>query len=179
MSKFTRTWFDCSEDVLDEHSDIEVRQRYLFILTQDKQVVIVSKGGEDWQFPGGHPNPLMEGQDGEEEWEETLVREVWEETGLNIEDILDSISKLGYYLIEFPKEKFLQERYAVVLDCMAKDLKLETHEREDDNTVTIKFVKAVPISEIEKYVSWAPEVEGWNKALEYLAEKILLSVFRK
>ncbi len=171
MAEFTRTWFDCSENVLEEHSDIKIRQRYCFLFTKDKHIVIVSKNNEDWHFPGGHPN-------GTESWQETLLREVYEETGIDIEDNLDCVAKLGYYLIKFPEEKFLQERYVIVLDKLAAELTLEPHEDEDDDTPVIKFVKAVPISDIEKLIPWAPTAEGWNRAVEYFDENVLLKILK-
>lgn len=161
MSDFTRTWFDCADDVLKEHANVEVRQRYLYVITKDNCIVIVSRNGDSWQFPGGHP-------EGDETWQETLVREVYEESGVMIEDLLDKVEKLGYYLIEEGEEKYLQERYILFLDRDSAELDLATHERADDHTEIIKFVKAVPISELSNYVTWILEADDWKKAVEMI-----------
>ena len=160
MSGFTRVWFDCNDGVLEEHSDIEIRQRYCFIFTVDKHVIVVAKSDKKWQFPGGHPQE-------DETWRETLVREIREETGLDIGEGIESVGKLGYYLIEKRDEKFLQERYILILNREAADLDLAPIENEEDSEESkIAFVKTVPISKIGKYVPWAPEAEGWNAALK-------------
>lgn len=170
--KFTRTWFDCSEGILPEHTEIEIRQRYCFLFTADRHVVVVAKSDKKWQFPGGHP---LE----DESWRYTLVREVKEETGLEIESLLDNVVKLGYYLIEEEGgDTYLQERYFLILTNESDSLSLETDEVEDDLS-KIEDVKAVPVSEIENYVPWAPEAEGWNKAVELFAETILMNMFSK
>lgn len=42
-------------------------------VTADHEVVLISKDGESWGWPGGRP-------EGDECWEQTLRREIWEET---------------------------------------------------------------------------------------------------
>jgi ADP-ribose pyrophosphatase YjhB (NUDIX family) len=42
-------------------------------LTADRGVVLISKDGKRWGWPGGHP-------EGDESWEQTLRREIQEET---------------------------------------------------------------------------------------------------
>ena len=167
MADFTRTWFDCSEDVLEQHKNIEIRQRYCFIFTLDRNIVIVSKNGKKWQFPGGHPRE-------NEDWQDTLVREIYEETGLNIESKIEEVVGLGYYLIEENDgENYLQERYVLKLNLLADDLDLEPKESKDASTTLstsdfddIRFVKAVKVDDIEKYVPWVLGAEGWNSAVE-------------
>ena len=64
--------------VLSEHAQYQVRQVYLWLTSSDNAIVIVSKDGSKWQFPGGKPSP-------DESSIDTLIREVFEETGINIE----------------------------------------------------------------------------------------------
>lgn len=159
MDDFSRTWFENNNGILEEHKDIEIRQRYCFIFTVDNKIVIVSKNGKDWQFPGGHPN-------GDETWQETLAREVYEETGLNIKGKVEKVERLGYYLIEENREKFLQERYCLVLNKVSEDLDLEPKESVDEKAEDkIRFAKAVKIDGIKKYVPCVTEAEGWKAAL--------------
>jgi ADP-ribose pyrophosphatase YjhB (NUDIX family) len=42
-------------------------------VTADRGVVLISNDGERWGWPGGRP-------EGDESWEQTLRREIWEET---------------------------------------------------------------------------------------------------
>jgi len=160
MEEFTTKWFNCTDNILQKHKDIEIRQRYCFIFTKDNKIVIVSKDNKDWQFPGGHP-------DNNEDWQKTLIREIWEETGIDIKERINSVFKIGYYLVEFPQEKFLQERYILNLNRESKSLSLKPHENEDDNTPIIKYVKAIPVNKIGKYIPWALEVDGWKTAINY------------
>jgi 8-oxo-dGTP pyrophosphatase MutT (NUDIX family) len=44
-----------------------------FCVTADGGVVLISRDGERWGWPGGRP-------EGDESWEQTLRREIWEET---------------------------------------------------------------------------------------------------
>jgi len=44
-----------------------------FCVTADDGVVLISGDGERWGWPGGRP-------EGDESWEQTLRREIWEET---------------------------------------------------------------------------------------------------
>jgi len=165
MTDFTTEWFKCSEGVLKNHVNIEIRQRYCFIFTKDNKVIIVSKDNKEWQFPGGHP-------DNNERWQSTLKREVWEETGINIDKQINSIMKLGYYLVTFPTEQFLQERYLLVLEQKSGALTLIPHENEDDDTPIIRHVRSVNIDQIGKYIPWALEVEGWNSAVKYYKDNL-------
>jgi ADP-ribose pyrophosphatase YjhB (NUDIX family) len=44
-----------------------------FCVTADRGVVLISNDGVRWGWPGGRP-------EGDESWEQTLRREIWEET---------------------------------------------------------------------------------------------------
>ena len=48
-------------------------------VTADGEVVLISRDGEHWGWPGGRP-------EGDESWEQTLRREIWEETCCTVGD---------------------------------------------------------------------------------------------
>src|SRR5664279_3225705 len=94
MSDFTRDWVS-NKDIKAEDKDIAVMQVYVWVLTQDEKVILVSKNGRSWQFPGGKPNAG-------ETLVETAVREVQEETGLDIANYASGLEFFGYYRINEP-----------------------------------------------------------------------------
>ena len=44
---------------------------------------------------------------------------------------------------------------------------------EEDVTPIVKYVKAVSVNQIEEYIPWALEAEGWNSAVKYYRENFL------
>ena len=92
-----------------------VTQVYCWLYTKDKKIIIVSKDGVGWQFPGGHPGK-------KESQLQTLVREVWEETNINIKKTPSKLKFFGYYVVEKINadgkitDKYLQVRYFLYLE---------------------------------------------------------------
>jgi 8-oxo-dGTP diphosphatase len=133
------------------------------MITKDMKIIIVSKDNNIWQFPGGHPEKG-------ESHEDTLVREVYEETGLNIKEKVDKIRKIGYYFIEEgSKDKYIQERYFILLDESSEILSLSPKEKEGDFSA-INYVKMVELGELNISVPWITEVEDWNHIVSYLSK---------
>jgi len=76
MNEIERSW-KSADKIEPIDSELPVRQVYVWVSTQDECIAIVSKDGEKWQLPGGKPEPG-------ETLKETAVREVYEETGINL-----------------------------------------------------------------------------------------------
>ena len=121
-----RTWFACNE-ILSEHKPLPVTQVYCWLLTQDKNVALVNSNGK-WQFPGGHPNTG-------ETIIETCIREVNEETGIQISSYREQLNFFGYYLIQSPNEQpssYLQVRFFLNLPANSYDIKIHVNEQENE-----------------------------------------------
>ncbi len=119
-------------------------------MTQDSQVVIVSKADKVWQLPGGKPSP------GETHLE-TALREVEEETGIRLPEITHACSRIGYNIVHDHQLKttYLQIRLRFVLKIRASELAFKIDEPEaDPEDGKIMFVMACPVAEITRYIPW-------------------------
>jgi len=164
MSKITREWRVIHEMPADD-VDLPIRQVYTWLLTSDKQVVIVSKDGEKWQLPGGKP-------DAGEDAVQTAIREVYEETHVDIRPYQDQLNFFGEYTIEDSDSEVHPPRYRQVrswiqLPVAAHQLKLSTvgeaeGQRPED---AVRFVRAVPTKDILEYIDWLEKTDEY-KALK-------------
>lgn len=159
-----RQWVQ-SDSVNHEHSSLPILQVYVWIKTTDKKIIIVSKDGENWQFPGGHPE---EG----ETLLETAKRETYEETGISID--IDGLTFFGYYKIveedETEKKEYLQTRFFYQLDKSSAELNLMTQERvEEAEQEKIKFIEAVDLEEATKRISWLSSTDEYKYFASSLA----------
>lgn len=73
--------------VFTEADVIEDFDAVVVVLFSSEGLVLVRNKERAWEFPGGH-------REGEESYRETAVREVYEETGAKVSDIV----YLGYYV---------------------------------------------------------------------------------
>lgn len=152
----TRSWFEGSQ-ILPEHEGTEIRQVSAW-LHKDSQILVISKDESKWTIPGGHPEVG-------ETTEESLKREVWEESGVEIDGLEHKL--LGYYLIDdnsgAKNEKYLQLRFLVDLNGVdiSNAKPSEDHE--------INFSKLVPVSEVPNYVKWAGDSKDYL-LVRYLVE---------
>jgi 8-oxo-dGTP pyrophosphatase MutT (NUDIX family) len=164
MSKITREW-QVVHAMPEDNLDLPIRQVYTWIFTRDKQVVIVSKDGERWQLPGGKP-------DRSENALETAVREVQEETSINIRPYIDALNFFGVYTIkdletDIHPPEYRQIRAWLELPIAAADLHMSTvgepaGQRPED---AVCFVKAVPIEEVLSFIPWLEKTDEY-KALK-------------
>jgi 8-oxo-dGTP diphosphatase len=72
--------------VLDKSRAVESFDAVVVVLFSSGKLVLVRNEKRAWEFPGGH-------REGDESYEETAVREAYEEAGAEITDI----EHLGYY----------------------------------------------------------------------------------
>jgi 8-oxo-dGTP pyrophosphatase MutT (NUDIX family) len=92
MGKYIVNW-KSTREVLSEDLDKDVRQVYVWLVTSDHKVIVVSKDGNEWQLPGGKPEP------GEDQLK-TAVREVYEETGIDISGKTSDMHLFGYQTVK-------------------------------------------------------------------------------
>lgn len=162
------TWFT-KNSIPEEYKDLQIRQVYCWIYTSDNKIIIVSKDGEKWQFPGGHP---FEG----ETLIETCLREVEEETGINLSKYEQNIKMFGYYVVKkFDPNKnkyidFVQTRFFVKLNESSNDLDLKPKEKESEDALEkITDVKATSIDDACIIIPWlrdTTELLAFEKNIE-------------
>lgn len=121
-------WFSC-KTVEELPKNLRVTQVYCWLLSTDGKIVLVSKDREEWQFPGGHPLPE------ETDLKETLVREIKEETSLDVSLMEEKSQIFGYYIVkEFKGDKlvdqYIQSRFYLRLPFNSSQLKLNPEEKE-------------------------------------------------
>lgn len=169
--KYKLTWI-ASDKILDKHSKIITTQASCWVFTQDKKVILVSKDKEKWTITAGHPEST------DSDFKQTAIREVYEESGLDISAFKDQISMLGYYIVEtldkYTKKlikKTIQIRFFIVINAHSFSLKLKPNERQDQ-TDKIKFVNAFTLSEAALKVKWLPTSKDFIKLKKILGLSI-------
>ena len=128
------------------------RQVYVWLVTKDAQVIIVSKDGMHWQLPGGKPEVG-------ESLLETATREVYEETGLDIAALSRQINTFGYYVVKEPAATltcYLQVRCFLSLPNAAADLTLrvDTENDEQPSQDVIRYVRCVHHAHLAHFIPW-------------------------
>ena len=154
------TWVS-KGSINEEHRNLPIKQVYVWLITIDGQIIIVSKDGANWQFPGGKPET-------DETIAKTAEREVKEETGL---DILKygSIPKIfGYYVVEdlLTNEKIIQVRLYIRIPTTVdeSELTLDYESKLQSETDTIKHIKLTSVRGAIELIAWL-EKSGEYKSL--------------
>lgn len=140
-----------------------IRQVYVWLMTSDNHMVIVSKDDNKWQLPGGKP-------DSGETVLQTAVREVFEETGIDVEEIKLKINFFGEYTIDDLNKnsdnppRYRQVRSWLRLPQDSRELDLTTAgessaQRPED---AVRFVKVVPIADITSWIPWMPKADEYK-----------------
>ena len=167
MTDFTRTWKENTEIELSDR-DLPVRQVYVWLFTSDEKVVIVSKDGNAWQLPGGKP-------ESGESLEDVAIREVNEETGLDIDRYRDQLRCFGYYTVfesSADSIRYLQIRYYLNLPQSSDDMHPHTN-REDSHQPgedVVRFVDVINVRDIARRIPWMPTIGEY----QFLIDKSII-----
>jgi 8-oxo-dGTP pyrophosphatase MutT (NUDIX family) len=164
----SRTWY-ATEKIARIDEKHPVNQVYVWALTSDNKIPIVSKTGESWQLPGGKPIE-------NESLLDTAIRELREETGISSQPFMENFDFFGYYeIIEDGANKkpyhYLQVRYALHLPIHSDQLPRAPLEEDDEQIESeqIRFVKYVTPDTIANYIPWMKESAETQAALAILA----------
>lgn len=137
---------------------LPIHQIYCWLITEDNNIIIVSKDWIKRQLPWWKPNISENALD-------TLLREVYEETWINIDNLLDSTKLFGYYRINENWEQYLQLRFILRLPYVVDSSALSPNEVlwEEDH---IKFIKIVPIIHLSEYIPRLPKSDEFKSFTE-------------
>ena len=133
-----------------DYSNQLVMQASGFIFDDENNILIV-KSGKNWTIPGGHPEP------NENNYIDTLLREVMEEASVTIKDIkyLGSVKVLDCDNNKNLPQTYYQLRYFAKIDkILPFSTEWETSER-----------KFVPLNELINYITWSNGIT-FSKQLE-------------
>lgn len=153
-----------SNSILKNDRAYQVRQVYVWAIDERKKFLIVSKDGNNWQLPGGKPNK-------QEQFFDTAIREMNEETGVDIAPSAAGLTLFGYYLVKNPSfavGPILQMRLYVNLDRQTDLSNFHTanEDSQQAEVETIKFIKLVDSAEAVKLIPWLSE-SGEYKYLKF------------
>ena len=166
---FKRDWY-ATDSINPEHKDTRIAQASCWIVTNNKKIILVSKDGTDWTVPAGH----TEETDGH--YNNTAIREVQEETGIDISEYKKDIKVLGYYVVsafdEFSDKlinKDIQIRLFLKIPTVSNNLEMKPKER-DSQVEKIQFVEAFTLEESISKVSWlkkSGDLEEMRKLIDF------------
>ncbi|MFA7628100.1 MAG: NUDIX hydrolase [Candidatus Dojkabacteria bacterium] len=155
---YTRKWYPDLK-VKEEHKELPVRQVTCFVISSDEKLLLVSKDGNSWSVTAGHYEEKKDPT-----YLDTAVREVYEESGLDISMLADKIKRVGYYVIEDVEkdsdkvlDTYLQIRTFLPLEKNSKDISLKPIEGD-----LVKQAKFFSLEESMKLIRWLSESEEWK-----------------
>lgn len=165
MPQYEISWVEAA-GIRPQDLDKPCRQVYVWIITQDKQIVIVSKEEDRWQLPGGKPEPG-------ETLKETAVREVWEETGLDISQLSDSLQFIGYQTVKDVEREgspYLQVRYLLELNTKAATLELGVQNEGSRQSAEdiINSVGSVGLDRVVERIPWLDNSPEFNTVQSFV-----------
>ena len=156
---YNRKWYP-DPKVREEHTDLPIRQVTCFIISNDEKLLLVSKDGQSWSVTAGHYEEKKDST-----YIDTAVREVYEESGLDISTLTGDIRWLGYYVIEDVEEKsgkvldtYLQIRTYLLLNKNSGAVSLKPIEGD-----LVKHAKFSSIQESIKLIKWLRESPEWER----------------
>lgn len=154
--------FHTTKQIKPEHQDFPIKQIYLWFITKDSKLPIVSKKSGGYQLPGGKP-------EAGEDFLQTITREMFEESGIDISKYSEP-KMFGYYLLENDPNwsdlpKYLQLRYYLFVDADSEDIALSNNEREEDRD-KIENAIFVDLNKLPEYITWIKEEEEYQSLLD-------------
>lgn len=164
MDNIKMTWV-ANNRVKSADRSLPILQVYTWIFTADKRILIVSKDGKNWQLPGG--KPAMK-----ESLVNTAIREVIEETGLDLTGYKEGLIFFGYYIVEDTSRdkdnKVLQIRYYCDIPGSASDIVIGVDREDQDQLETekIKFVKTTTIEQATELIPWLKSAGEFTALIE-------------
>ena len=175
MTNYRTTWYD-GEKIANDHIAYPCRQVYVWLVTADGCIIIVSRDGKNWQLPGGKPEQG-------ETLTGTAIREIYEETSLDISSTSERLRFFGYRTVcEIDQDErevaiFTQVRFILRLTENASELNLSA-EAEDTTQAEkncIHFVKTVPILELTQHIPWLKDSPEYIAASKHFDDDVLKS----
>lgn len=155
---YTRNWYP-DPQVRDEHKSLSIRQVTCFVLSKDDKLLLVSKDGDSWSVTAGHYE-----EEKDPTYLDTAVREVYEESGLDISSFREGVKWLGYYVIEDidagSKEvldTYLQIRTYLILDKDSEEIDLKPIEGD-----LVKYAKFSDTKESIELIRWLEKSPEWE-----------------
>ena len=123
----------------------------VFKSEKDNILILVAQHSQHhgWVFPKGLIGDHVKG----EKKEDTAVREVREETGIEAR-IIKELAPVSYWYV-FNKERIKKTVYYYIMKCMGGDTKNHDFEMEK--------VEWLPIKEVEKRLTYKSDKEVWRE----------------
>ena len=157
-----RTWYKNTQ-ISPEHTNLEIRQIYVWIISKDNMIAIVTKKNGESQFPGGHP------EQGETTIK-TAQREAYEETGLDISQNISQLNQFGYYLIENESGRYLQLRYLLKLTSKSQIHPLFMNEKSDEERPVVS-AQWVDLFNLPTYIPWTKNLNEYKCVMDLVLNK--------
>ena len=133
------TWY--SWNIKKQHINFLVKQIYARIYVKSqKKVVVVSKNNIKWQMPGWKPKNW-------ENFNETLNREIYEETSLKLE--WKNPILFWYYVVKEFDLEYLQLRYFVEISGIDENILVPCENWDADPILTVRLVN---IDELSNFI---------------------------
>lgn len=167
--KYKMSWFE-KTDIDQGHDELPITQVYCWVISSDNKIALVSKDGQKWQFPGGHPL-------NNETLIQTLTRELGEELSYQLA-ASDKPKFFGYYVIEELDEnnnllkKYLQTRFYLKIVQTSNEIILKPNERNiERDTEKINYCKWISIKEACGLINWLEKSAELSSLLSFFNPK--------